>query len=329
MMHSYPPDDRGPDSVGSISGPTAEDGAMRASALGIVKNEYAGGEMTTKYAIITGASRGLGKQLALRYWEAGYDLGLVARDVDALSNTVAQLPAVDGRTCDLFDCDLGDSGAIGDLLTNISDKERKVSTLVNNAAIQGPIGPLEENDLREWRRAIDVNLVGPVAMCRGLVGSMSGASDATIINLSGGGATGPRANFTAYACAKAALVRFSETLAQEVMSRGITVNCIAPGAMKTSMLAKVLDSGVGLAGAREVSIAERVFEEGGASLDRVADLALFLSSPKARGITGKLISSVWDKWEVWPEHLDELSNSDLYTLRRIAGRDRGRSWGDK
>ena len=136
-------------------------------------------------------------------------------------------------------------------------------------------------------------------------------------------------NFSAYASAKAALVRFSETLADEVKSQGITVNCIAPGAMKTAMLRAVLERGEQRSGAREFAVAAKVFEEGGASMDRVADLALFLSSPAARAITGKLISAVWDHWECWPEHVPELAGSDLYTLRRIVGRDRGLGWGDR
>jgi hypothetical protein len=70
-------------------------------------------------------------------------------------------------------------------------------------------------------------------------------------------------------------------------------------------------------------------ETGGARLDKGADLALFLASSASDGITAKLISAVWDDWEHWPEHLDELSSSDVYTLRRIAGRDRNMTWGDK
>jgi hypothetical protein len=68
---------------------------------------------------------------------------------------------------------------------------------------------------------------------------------------------------------------------------------------------------------------------GGSRLDYGAELAVFLGSKSSDGITGKLISAVWDNWEQWPEHLAELSSSDVYTLRRIAGRDRGFAWGDK
>jgi NAD(P)-dependent dehydrogenase (short-subunit alcohol dehydrogenase family) len=284
--------------------------------------------MTAKYAVITGASRGLGRHLAHRYWEAGFSLGLVGRNGEAIRRDVSDLPPVAGQTCEVFDGDLGNPDSTSTLTAAISMRRAEINALVNNAGIQGPIGPLEQNDLVEWERAIRVNLLGPVAFCKGLLPRMAGARDASIINLSGGGATGPRANFSAYASAKAALVRFSETLAEEVKEQRITVNCIAPGAMKTAMLGEVLKSGAASAGDREFATAAKVFRDGGVSIDRVADLALFLSSNAARGITGKLISAVWDRWESWPDHLPELAGSDVYTLRRIAGRDRGCGWGD-
>ena len=67
---------------------------------------------------------------------------------------------------------------------------------------------------------------------------------------------------------------------------------------------------------------------GGVPLSCGSELALFLASPASDGITGKLISAVWDNWKDWPEHIDELCNSDTYTLRRIVGRERGFDWGD-
>ena len=228
----------------------------------------------------------------------------------------------------MFACDLSDPASVQNLVADICAMAVQINVVINNAAIQGPIGPLEQNGLGDWEQTIRVNLLSPVVICRGLLPRMASAPEASILNLSGGGATGPRANFTAYASAKAALVRFSETLAEEVREQGVTVNCIAPGAMKTAMLGEVLRRGADGSGRPESAIAAKVFEEGGASMDRVADLAIFLASPAARDITGKLISAVWDRWECWPDDLTELAGSDLYTLRRIAGRDRGRGWGD-
>jgi NAD(P)-dependent dehydrogenase (short-subunit alcohol dehydrogenase family) len=285
--------------------------------------------MTAKYAVITGAGRGLGRHLASRYWEAGYNLGLVSRRVASTEQTVFALAPAPHQKCDVFECDLADPASVNAIAAEICAKTKQVNVLINNAAVQGPIGSLEQNDFAAWEQTIRVNLLSPVALGKGLLSCMANAQDASIINLSGGGATGPRPNFSAYASAKAALVRFSETLADEVKGEGITVNCIAPGAMKTAMLRTILERGAESSGAGEFAVAAKAFEEGGASMDGVADLALFLSSSAARGITSKLISAVWDRWECWPEHVPELAGSDLYTLRRIVGRDRGCRWGDR
>lgn len=285
--------------------------------------------MSAKTVLITGASRGLGAFLARRFWDAGYDLGLVSRSGTGWDGGGYALPGRQGQKVLRFTCDMRDPLSVAGLAETVSASFPRLDVLVNNAAIQGPVGPLWENDFSLWQQTMQVNLLAPVALCRSLIPSMTECGRGSVINLSGGGATGPRANFSAYATAKAGLVRFSETLAQEVSSLGIRVNCIAPGAMKTAMLGEVLEIGACLAGEREFAIASKVFAEGGASMDKVSDLALFLASDASKGISGKLISAVWDDWAHWPEHLDDLSSSDAYTLRRITGRDRGFPWGDK
>lgn len=285
--------------------------------------------MNSKVALITGASRGLGEVLTQGFWGDGYSLCLVARTKSDLENLKASLPHRAHQVCDIRICDLAEKCSVNDLIVYIAAEFPRLDVLVNNAAIHGPIGRFLENDFSAWQQAIQVDVLAPVALCQAAVTVMQKNSGGSIINLSGGGATGPRPNFTAYATAKAALVRFSETLAGEVRELGIRVNCIAPGAMKTAMLGEVLHQGAGLTGEREFAIASKVFTEGGASMERVAELALFLASDVSIGITGKLISAVWDDWEHWPEHLDDLSSSDVYTLRRITGRDRGFAWGDK
>ena len=284
--------------------------------------------MSHSWVIITGASRGLGAYLAQSFWNAGWNVALVARDREALSQLVDGLPKKPNQTAITFPFDLGRPQEVTTLISQITNQLPRLDALINNAAIHGPIGPLVENDLALWNEAIQVNLLAPVALCQGLIALMSSSGGGSIINLSGGGATGPRANFSAYASAKAALVRFSETLAQEVQDQKIRVNCIAPGAMKTALLEQVFTSGMTASGKREFEIAETVFAQGGASMDKVADLALFLAGKESLGITGKLISAVWDRWSEWPKHIEQLQASDAYTLRRIAGRERGMDWGD-
>ncbi len=281
-----------------------------------------------KFALITGGSKGLGARLVQRFWLDGYSLVVVARNHVDIYSIFDQLPKLRDQSAMVMGCDLADAAKVATMLDAIKAKIPHLDVLVNNAAIQGPIGPLGENDLFTWQQTLQVNLLAPVALCRGLIPLMKRPDGASIINLSGGGATGPRVNFSSYATSKAGLVRFSETIADELKCEGIRVNCIAPGAMKTAMLKELLVKG-DAAGGREVSLASEVFEKGGASMDRVADLALFLASDASKGISGRLISAVWDNWEEWPKHLDEISRSDVYTLRRISGRDRGLVWGDK
>lgn len=285
--------------------------------------------MTAKFALITGASRGLGEFLAKRFWDAGFSLCLVARGAVGLEKIAHVLPARKGQQIISLVCDLADSALVLELSPKVRACLPRLDVLINNAAIHGPIGPFWENDFSIWQQAVQVNLLAPVALCHAFVPWMIETGGGSIINLSGGGATAPRAKFSAYGTAKTGLVRFSETLAEETLSLGIRVNCIAPGTMKTAMLGEILEKGSTAAGDREYAIANKVFAEGGVSMDRVAALTLFLASDASKGITGKLISAIWDDWEYWLEHLDELSSSDVYTLRRIAGRDRNMTWGDR
>ena len=284
--------------------------------------------MTNKFALITGGSRGLGALLARRFWLAGFNLGVVSRNEFDISKTLNELSPRSNQTATTLACDLAIADEVSELINRVNNLFPKLNVLLNNAAVQGPIGSLELNDFEDWQRTIQINLLAPVALCQGLTPALSKSESGLIINFSGGGASSPRPNFSAYATSKVGLVRFSETLADELRLNRIRVNCIAPGAMKTDMLGEVLDKGP-LAGDRELVAARKVFDEGGASMDRVADLALFLASDAGSGITGKFISALWDNWEQWPAHLKELTSSDAFTLRRITGRDRGFMWGDK
>jgi 3-oxoacyl-[acyl-carrier protein] reductase len=203
---------------------------------------------------------------------------------------------------------------------------RRVHALINNAAVQGPIGPLEENDWAEWTRAVQVNLLAPAALCRLVVPWMKETGGGAIVNLSGGGATGPRPNFSAYATAKAGLVRFSETLAAETEPQGIRVNCVAPGGLATDMQEEILSAGRGRAGQREYEGAQRNLKEGAARLENAAALVAHLASPDSVPITGRLLSAVWDPWRQLCRRAGELVSSDVYTLRRIVPSDRGLDW---
>lgn len=273
-----------------------------------------------KMVLVTGASRGLGRHIAEAFWRHGADVFLVARSAEALTAVCTQL----GGRAGYLAADLAHANAPEQIFAAVSD--RRVDVLVNNAAIVGPIGPLEQNDFAEWKKAIQVNLLAPAALCRLAIPRMKAHGGGAIVNLSGGGATSPRPFFSAYAAAKAALVRLTETIAAEAGRYGIRVNAIAPGAMNTEMHDAVLRAGPALAGEIEYRKALEQEERGGTSPATPAELALFLASEAAAGISGRLISAVWDPWQSLSGHAAELAQSDVYTLRRIVPQDRGLSW---
>jgi NAD(P)-dependent dehydrogenase (short-subunit alcohol dehydrogenase family) len=280
-------------------------------------------------AIVTGASRGLGRHIATAMWESGANLLLTARSVDDLKALKDELLACGAPSQQvlLVTADLSCDDGVREIVNAARRAWSKVDVLVNNAGIQGPIGPVWEIDWDEWLRTMQINLHAPVALCRALVPWMRETGGGSIINLSGGGATGPRPHFAAYAVAKTGIVRFTEILAQEVSEFNIRVNSIAPGALNTDMLRVVLEAGPEKVGSKEFAQARKQSETGGSDPRRAAALCVFLASPSSVGITGKLLSALWDPWSELPRHLEDLTGTDLYALRRIVPKDRDKNWG--
>jgi NAD(P)-dependent dehydrogenase (short-subunit alcohol dehydrogenase family) len=122
------------------------------------------------------------------------------------------------------------------------------------------------------------------------------------------------------------VVRLTETLAEELREDRIDVNAVAPGPLNTRFLDQVLAAGPEKTGREVHERALRQREEGGAPLAKGAALATFLASARSDGITGRLLSAVWDDWERLPERREALAAGDVFTLRRIVPRDRGLPW---
>lgn len=268
--------------------------------------------------VVTGATGGLGRCIAKRFWDAGDDLILIARNEGRLASMAGGLmrTSKEGQKVYSFPADLSDLDGIPSLVQSLRVAAGDPDILVNNAAIQGPIGPLQTNDWSEWQACLTVCLLAPVQLCRLLLPPMIEAGFGRIVNISGGGATSPRPNFSSYATAKCALVRFSETLAREAGPSGITVNCVAPGAMYTGLTEEILRAGAGHAGAAEIEGARLLREQNPRAEERAAGLVHFLTTEQCARVNGKLISAVWDPWERLPELAREDTEGEVYTLRR-------------
>jgi 3-oxoacyl-[acyl-carrier protein] reductase len=286
-------------------------------------------KLQQKRAIITGASLGFGSAVARAFVAEGAHVLLCARNAAPLQRVQEELStrAQGNSRVYAMPIDVAQPPEVRRLVQTAIKELGGVDILVCNAGVYGPKGPSEEVDWEEWTQAVAINLMGTVLPCREALPYFKQQRTGKIILVSGGGATKPLPYLSAYAAAKAAVVRFAETLAEEVRGFGIDVNAVAPGALNTRLLDEVLEAGPEKVGSSFYAQSVQQKEQGGTPLERGAALCVFLASAASDGLTGKLISAVWDPWEQLPEHLDDLRNSDIYTLRRIIPRERGKTWG--
>lgn len=285
-------------------------------------------KLTGKNAIITGATRGFGFAVAKKFVEEGASLVICGRDKEQLKRAVESLSlkASSDQMVYGFPIDVSDEMSVKNFITTAINKFKRIDIVVNNAGIYGPKGLIEDVDSQEWISAININLLSVFFMCKWILPHMRAHKSGKIINLSGGGATAPLPRISAYAASKAAVVRLTETLAEEYRSDSIDINAVAPGALNTRLLEEVLHSGPDIVGKDFYEKALKQKESGGTPLEMGSDLCVYLASSESNGISGKLISAVWDPWQNLTQYRDELINSDIYTLRRIIGKDRGKDW---
>ena len=285
-------------------------------------------DLTGRSAIITGANQGLGKAIASEFVRAGAGVLLTARNEELLREVQKELKGIakPGRPVEILRADVARPEDCAATVRRAAEVLPDMCVLVNNAGVYGPKGLIEEVDWDEWVAAIEINLLGLVRMCREVIPLLRRKGYGKIINLSGGGATNPLPRISAYAASKAAVVRMTDTLAEELKDAKVDVNAIAPGALNTRLLDEVIEAGPEKVGKAFYERSLRQQKEGGAPLERGAKLATWLASAESDGVTGRLISALWDDWANLGKRREELAKSDIYTLRRIVPEDRGMKW---
>ncbi len=274
--------------------------------------------------LLTGSSTGIGRHLARHLLQAHHEVWGVARRPQG---DFAQECAGRGLAFRATECDVADWTQVATLRRMVGQTWDRLEALVCCAGAQPPIGPAMTLDPPAWMAGVQVNLGGAFFVIRAFHDLLRGAERrGKVVCFSGGGATGPRANFSAYACAKAGVVRLVETLAAEWAAQPVDINAVAPGAISTRMTEEVLELGPAVVGQKEYDLAQKHRAAGGAALEKVAGLVDFLLSPESDGISGRLLSAPWDPWPDLSDRREELAGSDIYTLRRIVPEDRGLKW---
>jgi 3-oxoacyl-[acyl-carrier protein] reductase len=270
-----------------------------------------------RVAVIVGAGRGIGEAIALRFAAEGAKLVLAARTAPELQ-AVTELVNAAGGTANFVVADVTAPPDVASLVQKSIELFSRIDILVNAAGTYGPIGRAWEVDAKEWENTFSANLFGPFLTCQAVLPHMIRTGRGKIINFSGGGATSPLCRFSAYGVSKAAVVRLTETLAEEVKEFNIQVNAIAPGPVDTKLQDSVL-----AAGERSGDLLQRIRRlretgEGGTPREVPADLAVFLASDDSRGLTGRLISAPNDNWESWTDdRIAQVMSKPWFTLRRM------------
>jgi len=245
-------------------------------------------KLAGKTAIITGASKGLGKAMALAFAEAGAKIALVARNKEQLEAVATEVRKF-GTEAEVFVADVTNEEQVKQLDARIAERFGKVQILVNNAGINIR-KPVTDFTLDEWRSVLDTNLTSVFLMCRAFVPRMKGQGYGRILNLTSIMSHVALAHRTAYCASKSGLLGFTKALALELASDQIMVNGISPGPFATEMNTPIIQNPE--ANAQFVA---KIPAGRWGRVEEVGQLALYLCSEDAGFITGTdvLIDGGW------------------------------------
>lgn len=263
-----------------------------------------------KVIFITGASRGIGRALAERCAREGARLFLTARTKKDLEIAKEELSIA--SDVEIYVSDISDEDSVKGAASICVNKYGRIDVLMNNAGVMGPVGFLETNDSFAWENTVKINLIGTFYTLQAALPVLKRQRSGKIIIMAGGGAVSPK--FTAYGSSKAAVIRLTESLAEELKGTGIDVNAVSPGPTKTKIVESLIAQGI---------FPEDHFKD---SYGKIGDLCVFLASSESDDLSGKFFSAQWDTIDALKKYKKEIMESDIFTVRRILPKDKGYDW---
>src|SRR5215207_1876040 len=239
------------------------------------------GQLDNQVAVVTGAGRGIGRAIALKFAAAGADIACVSRTAEN-SEKVAQEICALGRKAWAHAVDVSDAASVAAAAEKILAEAGRVDILVNNAGVTRD-GLLMRMSEQDWDTVVDTNLKGAFLFTKALTRAFLKQRSGRIINVASVIGLIGNAGQVNYAASKAALIGFTKSVARELASRGITANALAPGFIETDMTA-------GLDDQLRAELLKKIPLNSLGQPEDVAEAALFLASPAARYITGQVLT---------------------------------------
>jgi NAD(P)-dependent dehydrogenase (short-subunit alcohol dehydrogenase family) len=272
-------------------------------------------------ALVSGGGRGVGRLLGARLAGAGAAVGLIARSADELAAAAGEIHRAGGTVAAAV-ADVADHRAAAAAVSELRHQLGAADILINNAGISGPVGPLWQAQTADWWRAIEVNLGGAFVLTQLALEHMIPAGKGRIINITSYAGVYRWPLLSAYAASKAALVKLTETLAEETRPHGVSVFSVDPGLLPIGLGEAALKASAGgrtPEGRVQRWIRDQLAAGRGADPEEAARLILTLASGRADRLSGRHLS-VSDSLDALLARIDQIERDDLHTLRLRTGR---------